>query len=84
MGVNKIVGSSISSHDGVAGARLILSLLRTRNLNKMYKETVFRPWATLISEKKIKQDGPTVTLAFLPEVLSARKGIHAEHWLFLS
>lgn len=35
MGVKKITGSSLSSHDGVTRARLISSLLRTRKLAQL-------------------------------------------------
>ena len=42
MGVKNTLGSSIPSHDGVTGARLIFSLLRTIKLNKIYKAAVFR------------------------------------------
>ena len=82
MGVKKILRSSISGHDEVTGIRLIFSLLRTMKLNKIFKATVFRHQATLISEKKIKQNEPLITLAFCLEVLSAEKGIQAEQRSF--
>lgn len=82
MGVNKILGSSISSHGGVPGAQRIFSLLRTRELNKICKGTIFGCWATLILEEKIEQDGPVLTPAFCLQVLPTGKGVPTEHSSF--